>query len=66
MKKIIKALEKQQEALEEIVEKRNDKVSDASEKWQESEACEEYEDKTMDIEDQINELSCVIDGLKEI
>lgn len=66
MKKIIENLENQFEKLQLIVEKRNDKVLNASEKWQESEKCDEWEYKTEDIENLSNELLCIIEQLKEI
>lgn len=47
MKTIIKNLEKQLEKLRELIQQREDHVSDKSEKWQESEKCVEYEDKTV-------------------
>lgn len=66
MKKIIESLEKQRSKLEEIVQKREDYVDERSEKWQESEACEEYIYKTEDIEGSIEDLDHVIDNLKEL
>lgn len=66
MKKIIQQLEKQKTALENLVQKREDYVDDRSEKWQESEACEQYMDKTDDIESKIHDLDVFIDELKEL
>ena len=66
MKKIIANLHKQQKELEKIIQKREDKVYEASERWQESEACEDYEYKTEEIQDRINELYTLIEELKEI
>lgn len=66
MKKIIKNLKKELDALYELCQKREDFVDDRSEKWQESEACEEYMDKTMEIEGQASELDGVIDQLQEL
>ena len=66
MKQIIKNLEKQLEQLRELIQKREDKVDEMSEKWQESEKCEEWEYKTMDIESQADELDSLIDNLKEL
>jgi L-rhamnose mutarotase len=37
-----------------------------SEKWQESEKCQEWEDKTMDIQTQCDELEIIIDELKNL
>ena len=37
-----------------------------SEKWQDSEKCEEWMDKTMEIDEQANELDSIIDKLKEL
>jgi len=66
MKMIINNLEKQLEKLRELVQEREDKIDDMSEKWQESEKCEEWEDKTQDIEEQADELDNVISNLKEL
>jgi len=66
MKKIIKALEKQYDNLKELVEIREDKFANASEKWQESEKGEHFEDQTSQIEYQADELDCIIDELKEL
>ena len=66
MKPIIINLEKQLEKLRELIQKREDKIHCMSEKWQESEKCEEWQDKTMDIEEQANELETVLDSLKEL
>tara|TARA_R110002167_G_scaffold81296_5_gene222701 strand:- start:1683 stop:1886 length:204 start_codon:yes stop_codon:yes gene_type:complete len=66
MKKIIKNLEKELERLRELVQAREDKVDTMSERWQESEKCEEWEDKTMDIDGQADELENIIDSLKEL
>tara|TARA_Y100000385_G_C12499614_1_gene386573 strand:+ start:268 stop:471 length:204 start_codon:yes stop_codon:yes gene_type:complete len=66
MKTIIKNLEKQLEILQDLIQAREDKVDDMSEKWQESEKCEEWEDKTMDIQTQCDELDCIIDELKNL
>lgn len=66
MKKIIENLEKQLEQLRELIQKREDKVDDMSEKWQESERCEEWMDKTIEIESQADELDSLIDSFKEL
>jgi flagellar biosynthesis chaperone FliJ len=66
MKQIIKNLEKQLEKLREFIQEREDKVDGMSEKWQESEKCEEFMDKTMEIEEQANELDTVICNLQEL
>lgn len=66
MKTIITALEKQLEKLLAIVEKRENRVNDASEKWQESETCDDFVCTTEEIEDKANDLLCLIDELKEI
>lgn len=65
MKSIIKQLEKQLEKLKEVIQNREDKIDGMSEKWQESEKCEEWEDKTMDIGEQADNLFELIEGLKE-
>jgi hypothetical protein len=66
MKKIIKALEKQHIDLEELIQKREDKVNDASERWQESEACEDWEFKTEEIQNQCDELFNIIEELTSL
>jgi len=66
MKTIIKNLEKQLEKLRELIQAREDKVDDMSEKWQESEKCEEWMDKTQEFEEQADELDNVISNLKEL
>lgn len=64
MKQIIKSLEKQLEKLREHVQKREDYVDTRSEEWQESNKCEEYTDKTQDIEAQADELDTLLMNLK--
>ncbi len=66
MKTIIKNLEKQLEKLRELIQAREDKVDDMSEKWQESEKCEEWMDKTQEFEEQADELDNVISNLREL
>ncbi len=66
MKKIIKKLQIQEEALRELIEQRQDKVYNMSEKWQESEKCEEWEDKTNEIEAQADELTNIISELEDL
>ena len=66
MKTIIKNLKNQLNKLEELIQTREDKIDDMSEKWQESEKCEEWMDKTSDIQEQVNELDTIIDNLKEL
>jgi|TARA_R110000851_G_scaffold281736_1_gene435211 hypothetical protein len=66
MKKIIKNLEKQLEKLRELIQAREDKVYGMSEKWQESEKCEEWEDKTQEFDGQADELDDLISNLQEL
>lgn len=66
MKTIIKNLEKQLEKLRELIQAREDKVDDMSERWQESEKCEEWMDKTQEFEEQADELDNVISNLQEL
>lgn len=66
MKTIIKNLEKQLEKLREHIQNREDKFYDCSEKWQESEKGEFFQDQTLDIEYQADDLENVIDELKEL
>jgi len=66
MKKIIKELEKQLEKLIEHIQSREDKYLERSEKWQESEKGEEYDDLTCEIQTQSEELDIIISELKEL
>ena len=66
MKMIIKNLENQLEKLRELIQAREDKVDEMSEKWQESEKCEEWMDKTQEFEEQADELDNVIYNLKKL
>ena len=66
MKTIIKNLEKQLEKLREFIQAREDKVDDMSEKWQESEICEEWMNNTQEIEEQADELEDVISRLQDL
>ena len=66
MKKIAKALENQLEALRTLVQSREDKIYDMSDAWQESEKCQDWEDKPAEIEAQADELDTIIDELKEL
>jgi uncharacterized protein Yka (UPF0111/DUF47 family) len=66
MKTIIKNLKKQLEKLRELIQAREDKVDDMSERWQESEKCEEWMDKTQELEEQADELDNVISNLQKL
>ena len=66
MKKLIKNLEKQLEKLRDLIQAREDKVDGMSEKWQESEKCEEWMDITDEIDSQADELDNVIHNLQEL
>lgn len=66
MKKIIENLEKQLLKLRENVQNREDYFCDRSDKWQESEKGEDYEDKTNEIDSKADELDNFIDELKEL
>jgi len=66
MKKIIKKIEIEIENLRTHIQKRHDKIDSMSAKWQESEKGENYYDKTMEIEEFLNDLIIVIDDLKQI
>lgn len=66
MKKIIENLEKQHKKLSELIQSREDYVLERSAKWQESEKCEDYEDKTSEIQFQADSLDDIIDDLKEL
>jgi len=66
MEKIIKKIEIEIENLRIKIQKRHDKVYDMSDKWQESEKCEEWIDKTEEIEECLDQLVLVIDDLNEL
>jgi len=66
MKAIIKNLEKQHKLLVALVQKRNDKAEGMSEAWQDSDKFEEWEDKTIDIDEKAIDLHGVIIELKEL
>ena len=66
MKKIAKKLERQLELLRELIQMREDKVDERSEKWQESEKWEEWMDKTQEIEEQADELEEIISNLHDL
>ena len=66
MDKIIKNLEAQLEALRILVKNREDVFNDRSERWQESEKGEFFNDQTMDIESEADDLDSLIDNLKEL
>lgn len=66
MKKIILQLEKQLEKLNELIDTRDDYILEMSEKWQESEKCEEYEDKTIEISEKADDLDQLISELKQL
>ncbi len=50
----------------ELIQNREDKVDDMSWRWQESQKCEDWWDKTEDIQEQANELDTIIDKLKDL
>jgi len=66
MKNIIKNLEKELGKLRDLIQSREDKVDGMSEKWQESEKCEEWMDKTEEFEEHADELHELIYSLKEL
>jgi len=66
MKIIICQLVKQHNQLLELIQNREDKVRDMSWRWQESQKCEDWWDKTEDIQEQANELDTIIDKLKDL
>lgn len=66
LKKIMNALEAESDKLRELIQKREDKVNDASEKWQESEKGEFYISETEVIEMTSDDLVDVIDALRSI
>lgn len=66
MKTIVKNLQKQLERLRELIQAREDKVDSMSEKWQNSEKCEEWMDKTQEFEEQADELESVITNIQQL
>ena len=66
MKKIIKKIEIEIKKLKKHIQIREDKVDTMSEKWQESEKCDDWLDTTMEIEEEVNQLELVIDNLKNL
>lgn len=65
LKTIIKNLEKELDRLDELVTEREETFWDRSEKWQESEKGEEFEDKTNELDLLKGELDELIESLKE-
>ncbi len=66
MKKIINALEKQLKQIRDKVSNREDYALNRSEKWQESEKGEQYEDATYELDEKADDLESLIDELKEL
>ena len=66
MKKIILNLEKQLKNLKELIQNREDIFDERSEKWQESEKGEFFQDQTLEMESQSDILEGVIDDLKQL
>jgi hypothetical protein len=66
IKSIIKNLEKQKDKIQELIEHREMYVENRSEKWQESEKCDDYEDATLDLGSRKDDLETLIDELKEL
>lgn len=66
MKKFsVTTLENQVEKLRSLVERRQDYHSDRSEKWQESEAGEEFEDKTSELETLLDDLESAVQAIED-
>jgi hypothetical protein len=66
MKPIIKALKTQHEALRAVVRKREEIFTSRTEKWQWSQKGEDYDDTTMLIERQAEELKAVFENLEDL
>ena len=66
MKKIIKTIEIEIEKLRDIIQTRDEKVEEMSERWQESEKCDEWIYTTVEIEECLYQLVTVIDDLKNL
>lgn len=62
--KSIGAVKAERDKLEARIEARNDKFNDASEKWQESEKCSDFENKTTELEDELLEIDTVIEDFE--
>lgn len=56
MKTTIKRMEMLQESLEELIAKREDQFDNCSEKWQESEKGEEFQEQTDRLQEMLDEL----------
>ena len=65
MKKIIKNLETESEKLLEIIQTREDKVDEMSERWQFSQKCDDWCHKTQEIKDQVKKLELAVDILSD-
>tara|TARA_R110000796_G_scaffold122239_2_gene236619 strand:- start:473 stop:676 length:204 start_codon:yes stop_codon:yes gene_type:complete len=66
MKTIILNLSIELQKLRDFIQEREDKVDAMSEKWQESEICEEWMNNTQEIEEQAEELDSVICNLQDL
>ena len=64
MKKIIKQLEKSRDLLQEKFDKMDEIFWDRSDKWQESDNGQDFEDKMNAIDSAIDELNSTIEDLE--
>jgi|GEM_PF-3739942 len=63
MQNQLNKIRKIKEKLELEIQARNDMFANRSEHWQESEAADEFENKTYELESALNDLNTVIDSL---
>ena len=66
MKRQFNTLEKLIESLQEKLDQMDETFWERSEKWQESEKGQKFEDKMLELGDVIGELECAKDSLKEL
>ena len=64
MKKIIKQLEKSRDLLQEKFDKMDETFWDRSDKWQESDNGQDFEDKMNTVDNAIDELNSTIEDLE--
>ena len=64
MKKIIKQLEKSRDLLQEKFDKMDETFWDRSDKWQESDNGQDFEDKMNAVDTAIDELNSTIEDLE--
>ncbi len=66
MKRQFNTLEKLIESLQEKLDQMDETFWERSEKWQESEKGQKFEDKMLELGDVIGDLECAKDSLEEL